>query len=436
MGKKSPLRTIDNNAAFSIVNAAYKQAVGDSALDVLDLSDFCDSGVAAESWQASRDKFYKALFDKVVDFYADTTFEGEEDLYYVEDRRFANVMNVINAAAPDVTESLAWKDFSPNTSTNPPTYATVGGPYQVVPATVSSRMYQKTVSWQLTIPVTTQQLTDAFLNAEELRGFIDYLFVQVDNKLTEHRNNLSATNRNSFMAHKINAAKNGAPGIHVVNLLTKYNTERGGNISSVSGFLSDPEALRYAGAQIKLFSEYMQQQTSLFNTEGLVKFCPRDRLVLEVNSAFESAVEEVALSSTYHESMIALPGHRSTAQWQSTGITDATALIPTEALAFDQVSAIDVTTDALDDKSHNITIYQSGIVAFMADRYSCCHTRRGERIIAPYYEPEDVTLYMFQNRDMYANILSQNAVVFIIEPASPTPPVSQVGISGNTRSKK
>lgn len=429
MSKKTPLRTIDNNAAFSIVNAAYKQAVGDAALDVQDLSDFCDSGVAAESWSASRDKFYKALFDKVVDFYADSTFEGEEDLYYVEDRRFANVMNVINATIPDATASLAWKDFAPDTSTNPPTYATVGGPYQVIPASVKSRMYQKSVSWQLTIPVTTQQLTDAFLNAEELRGFIDYLFVQVDNKLTEHRKNLSAANRNSFMAHKINAAAGGAPGIHVVNLLTKYNTERGGNISTVAGFLSDPEALRFAGAQIKLFSDYMQQQTSLFNTEGLVKFCPRERLVLEVNSAFESAIEEVALSTTYHESMVSLPGHRSTAQWQATGITDSQALIPTEALAFDQVSAIDVTIDALDDKQSEITVYKSGIVAFMADRYACAHTRRGERIIAPYFEPEDVTLYMYQNRDMYANLLGQNAVVFILEPESPEPPVSRVAMT-------
>lgn len=425
MSKKSPLRTIDNNAAYSIVNAAYHQAVGDAAVATIDLKDFCDSGVAAESWQASRDQFYKALFDKVVDFYADATFESEASLYYVDDRRFANVLNVINATPPEVTSSLAWKDFAPDTSTNPPTYATVGGPYQVVPATVKSRMYQKSVSWQLTVPVTTQQLTDAFLNAEELRGFIDYLFVTVDNKLTEHRHGLEAINRNSFMAHKINAARTGVPGIHVVNLLAKYNAERGGSISTIADFMSDPEALRFAGAQLKLYSEYMQQQTSLFNTEGLVKFCPRDRLVLEVNSAFESGIEEVALSTTYHDSMIEMPLHRSTAMWQGYGVTDATPGTETEAAAFDQVTKISVTTDAYDDDSHNITVTKSGIVAFMADRYACMHTIRSERIIAPYFEPEDVTLYMYQNRDQYINNLAQNAIVFTLEEPV-VPPVSQI----------
>ena len=425
MSKKSPLRTIDNNAAYSIVNAAYHQAVGDAAVATVDLKDFCDSGVAAESWQASRDQFYKALFDKVVDFYADSTFESEDSLYYVDDRRFANVLNVINATPPEVTSSLAWKDFAPDTSTNPPTYATVGGPYQVIPATVKSRMYQKSVSWQLTVPVTTQQLTDAFLNPEELRGFIDYLFVTVDNKLTEHRRDLEANNRNSFMAHKISAARNGVAGIHKVNLLAKYNAERGGTITTIAGFMSDPEALRYAGAQLKLYSEYMQQQTSLFNTEGLVKFCPRDRLVLEVNSAFESGIEEVALSTTYHDSMVEMPLHRSTAMWQGYGVTDATLETPTEAAAFNQVTKISVTTDALDDDSHNITITQSGIVAFMADRYACMHTIRSERIIAPYFEPEDVTLYMYQNRDQYINNLAQNAIVFTLEEPV-IPPVSQI----------
>lgn len=431
-GKKSPLRTIDNNAAYSIVNAAYKQAVGDAAIDTIDLSDFCDSGAAADSWAPHKDQFFKALFDKVVDFYADTTFDDPNaDLYYVEARRFANVLQVINATPPEVTASLAWKDLAPNTSTTPPTYATVGGPYQVIPAKVQSKMYQKSVSWQLTVPVTTQQLTDAFLNADELRGFIDYLFVQVDNKLTEHKRTLNDANRNSFMAHKINAANNSVPGIHVVNLLAKYNAERGGNISTIAGFMSDPDALRYASAQLKLYSEYMQQQTTLFNTEGLVKFCPRDRLVLEVNAAFESGIEEVALSTTYNDTIVALPGHRTTAAWTGMGVTDSEALPATEAAAFDQVTKIDVTIDAVDKDSQNITVAKSGIVAFMADRYACMHCIRSERIIAPYFEPEDVTLYMYQNRDQYCNNLAQNAIVFTLEVPSPTPPVSRIRMGGS-----
>lgn len=111
--------------------------------------------------------------------------------------------------------------------------------------------------------------------------------------------------------------------------------------------------------------------------------------------------------------------------WQGYGVTDATLETPTEAAAFNQVTKISVTTDALDDDSHNITVTQSGIVAFMADRYACMHTIRSERIIAPYFEPEDVTLYMYQNRDQYINNLAQNAIVFTLEEPV-IPPVSQI----------
>ena len=264
---------------------------------------------------------------------------------------------------------------------------------------------------------------------------VDYIFVCVSNKLKAHRAEMSANNRNSFMGHKINAHNNNVPGIHKIDLLSKYNTERGGSISTVAGFLSDPEALRFAGAQLKLYSEYMRKQSSLFNTKGLVKFCPADRLVLEVNSAFESAIEEVALSTTYHESVVEMPGHYSTPAWQGFGITDGTASPATTATGFDQVTKIDVTLDAVDQSSQPITITQSGIVALMADQYAIMHTIKSQRTGLMHFDLENIDLYAFQSRDQYLCNLAQNAIVFTIEePVSPTP--SAITLNGAQRSKK
>lgn len=416
------LRTIDNNSAYSIVNAAYKQSVGAAAVDTLDLSDFCDSGVAFESLSISRDKFVKALIDQVVNFYNDTSYESEyADPYYVESRRFANIVQMINVQAPEVQASHAWKNLAP--TGDPATKVTIGT-YDVNPPVVVSDYFDKTVSYELPVAITTEQLTDAFKSADELRGFVDYVFVVVDNALKLHRKNMNDANRNSFIGHKINADATGADGIHVINLLTKYNAERGGNLATVADFLKSADALRYAGAQLKLYSEYMRQQSALFNTKGLVKFCPADRLVLEVNSAFESAIEEVALSTTYHDTVVSLPGHYSVPAWQGFGVTDGTASPATEATAFDQVSKISV---KLDKKSGDtaISVTQSGIVALMADKYAIMHTIRQERVAAQYFEMEDVTLYAYQNRDQYINNLAQNAVVFKIE-APVTPPVSRI----------
>lgn len=420
------LRTIDNNDAYQIVNKAYRQSVGTDAVETVDLSSFVDGGTAFESLTMNRDKFVKALIDQVVNFYNDTSYESEyQDPYYVESRRFANIVQMINAQAPEVQASHAWKNLAPvvDPETSQVTKVSIGT-YEVNPPVVSASYYNKSNSWELPLAISTEQLTDAFKSEGELRGFVDFIFVIVDNALKQHRESLNSANRNAYMARKIRHAATVGTGIQVVNLLDKFNTERGGTISTVADFLKDPEALRYASAQIILYTDYIRKQSTLFNTEGLVKFVPAERLVLEVNSAFESAILETALSTTYHDKMLELPGHYSTAAWQGFGVNSVEA--GTKATAFDQVSKIDVTIE------ENVTVSKSGIVAFMADKYAVMHTIRQERVAAQYFEMEDVTLYAYQNRDQYINNLAQNAIVFTLEaPVSPTP--SEVTMSGGRR---
>lgn len=411
MAKTKDLRTIDNAAAYQIVNAAYKQAVGAEAVDTLTLDDFTDSGVAYESLTLGRDKFFNALIDQVVNFYNDESYKSDyNDPFYVESRRFANVVQMVNAQAPEVQASHAWRDLKPTTdpSTGVTTYATVGT-YPVKTATVTTRFFSKSNSWELSISLTEEQLTDAFKSGEELRGFVDYLFVIVDNALTQHKETNMMANVASFIGNKIiYAGTAGAQGIHIVNLLAKYNEERGGSIATVADFLKTPDALRYASAQLMLYSKYMRKQSKLFNTEGLVKFCPESRLVAMVNSAFESAVQEVALSTTFNDEFVQLPNHISVPYWQGFGIEVENVSTPA---AFDQVTKIDVSTDMGD-------VSKSGIVALLADKYACMHTIRQERVASQYFPMEDLTMYAYQNRDQYINNLGQNAVVFIVEPTT------------------
>lgn len=404
------IRSINNNDAYSIVNAAYKQALGASAVDTLTLDDFADGGVAFESLTLGRDKFMKALIDQTVNFYDNASYKNEyNDPYYVESRRFANVLQVINMQCPEAQPSHSWKSFAPTTSQGVTTKVTVGT-YEVNPPICESTYFTKDVSWEIPIAITNEQLTDAFKSSEELRGFVDFIFVTVDNALTQHREDMNSANRNAFIADKILYANTqGAKGIHVVNLLTEFNSQRGGNISTVDGFLSNPAACRFASAQLQLYEKYLRKQSTLFNTKGYVKFVPRDRMVIEVNSAFENALNECAFSTTFHDELVALPNYRSVPSWQGFGVTDA--LASTQAAAFDQVTKIDVSVQAGD-------VEKSGIVALMADKYAIMHTIRAERVGSTYFDLEQLTLYAYQNRDQYVENLGQNAVVFILEPPS------------------
>lgn len=424
---KSKIRSMDNNAAYAIVNAAYKQAVGASAVDTLDLSDFCDSGVAYESLTIGRDMFYKALLDQVVNFYNDESYASEYvDPFYVESMRYASVIQMINTVANDAEPNAAFRDFTPNTSTTPPTYATVGV-YQIKPSQVNAKFYQKTESWQLPLWITEIQERTAFRSDADLRQFIDYLYVSTENKLLAHRQQLGRANLASLVGHKIHAFNEGTPGIHKVNLLTAYNNDRGKNITTVAGFMADPDALRYAASQILLYSRYMREQTTLFNTEGLVKFCPSNRLVLEINSAFENAMNEVALSTTFHDELLTLPNHVSVPAWQGFGIDDQAA--STTAAGFDQVTKIDVTLD-IESSGTPVTISQSGVVAVLADQYSALHAIKQEEAVSQRFNIEHLLLMCYQNQDLFCNNLAQNSLVFTVEAPAQPGPSSLVGIGG------
>jgi len=319
------------------------------------------------------------------------------------------VLQVIDIESPAATESHAWKDFSPNTSTNPPTYATVGT-YQVVPSTLHTKYYPKSISWEINLWINEEQMSDAFRSAGELQTLVDRLYLSVDNKMAEHKENLTATNRNSWIANKlIYAASPGAKGIHKVDLLGKFNAERGGSLTTIDSFLKSPEALRFASAQMILYSQYLRKQSSLFNVDGLVKFCPRERMVVEILSAFENAINEVALSTTFHDELVAMPKHISTPAWQGLGVDDAVA--GTSAAAFDQVSKIDVSVDAGD-------IEQAGIVGLIVDQYAIMNSIRSERVAHQHFDVENLDMFSFQQRSSYINNMAQPGVVFTIEPTS------------------
>lgn len=404
MGKG--LRSIDNATAYQIVNAAYKQAVGSAAVDTLTLDDFADGGVAFASLSMGKDSFTKALIDQVVNFYSDYSYKNNyEDPYFVESRRYANIVQMLSAAAPEVQESHAWKNLAPTTSQGVTTKVSIGT-YEVNPPIIEAFYYTKTNNWELPLAISSERWSDSFKTGDEIRGFVDWIFVVVENALTQHREDMNAANRNAFIADKIlYAGSQGATGLHVVNLLTEYNAQRGKQIATVAAFMADPDAMRFASAQMLLYTKYLKKQSALFNTRGLVKFVPEGRLVTEVNSAFESALFETAYSDTYHDEIIRLSDYHSVPWWQGSGVHG----VSTEPTAFDQVTSIDVSVQAGDVK-------KSGIVALMADKYAIMHTIRQERIAAQYFEMEDVTLYAYQNRDQYMENLGQNAIVFTVEP--------------------
>ena len=388
---------LNNNQINTILNEVYKEITGQEASKPITAKDIVDTGNDANVILTSKEQFTKALINRIaMNMFTDTAYEGDDDEFWVDSSEYGAIVQIISVQAPEVQESHAWRDISSGVTT--------AGQYTLFTPIINAQLFGRSVSWELPICITNEQWDTAVTNAEELMRLVNYVFLSVDSKIKMHLESLNMTNRNNFMAEKIDyATKNATKTNHVINLVKKYHDEVDSTITTAAAFLKSADALRYASKELSLYMDYMRKPTTLFNTSDEVKFVPKERMVCEILSEFKKTMDSVALSTTFNDNYVALPYHKDVPFWQTPQASAG------EQLTFDAVSHINVQI------SENTTIEKSGIVAFICDKWAIMHTLIKHRVASTYFDPEAVTQYYYQFNDRYINNLSLNAIVFTIE---------------------
>lgn len=397
---------INNNNVLTIVNEAFKQALGEKAVDTIDCRNIVDVGTTLANYELSTEEFTKSLLNVIVkNWFTDSSYRSQyNDPFFQDSAQFGAIVQHISVEVPEVTESSAWKDFS---STSPrPTVGT----YTLYLPVVHTQYYEKSVSWELPICITDEQWDTAMRNEGELIQFVSYILMCVDNALVVHLENMNNINRNNFMLEKFKYdATPDKKGIHVINLVKKAIDDgliakpSVGETVTVQDYLSNSSALLNGTETMRLYKDYFSKMSTLFNTAQRKRFTPKDRLVLQVISAFDEKLRTNALSSTYHNDIVGLPNYQSVPYWQGEG-TD---------LSFESVTTIKGIEASGGSQATAET--HTGIVAFMCDKWAIMHTVKSQRVAVKVFEPEALRQYYYQYRDMYMNDLTMNAVIFTLE---------------------
>ena len=401
---------INNNQAAEVIKAAFKQATGSTALDTLDLEGIIDAGKSGE-FTPEKEPFTKALISVLTkNWFTDSSYRSQyKDPFYEDAERFGAIIQAISIEVPEVTESHAWKDFSPvvDPSTGDVTYATAGI-YNVYVPVVDTKYYTKSISWELPIAITNQQWDVAFDNTSEALSFVSYVLMCVDNAIVIHLENMNNASRNDFIAEKVNyATTQGATGVHVINLVEEYQKSKAEPANmTAEAYLNSTDALLNGIEVLMNHIDLLRKPTRIYNTEQKLRFTPDERLVVQVLSQYENRLNVVGRSNIYHDELVALPGHEKIPYWQAPGLVNA----------FADVANINVKTASGD------SVDVDGVVAFVADKWSILHTIRNKRVASTYFDPEDLTQYYNQFRDQYMNNLTMNAIVFVVQDYEvPTP---------------
>lgn len=391
---------LNRNTAYQMVNESYKQAAGEKAIATVDLNDFIDGGIAHADIGKYGDLFTKALMlQGVKNVYLDAEYKrAKEAGFRVEDMNFDAILQAITFEIPEAQASHAWQDF-----TDPANPKTVGV-YNVKFAGTNAQLYGKTGSWEIQFDYSEEQLSDAFESEDSLLTYLGALKLNIANAIEFHDEVLDETLRNALIA---NVLTNGVK----VDLRVAYNTEMAPAtpIATKKAFLADAACLKYMSRKISEFIDYVKKPNALFNIAKRTTFTPESRLKLQILGYAEKAFNSIAQSGTFHEQYTALPGYEVVPYWQGTDdVLNATSGV----IDFDKVSAIDVLPEG--GTAGTDEVHQDGIVALLADRWSCLHAVKTRKTVVQPFPVEGIVQNYIQFRDMRAVLDTQNAIVFYI----------------------
>ena len=159
---------------YSIVNDVTKEVLGDSAVLNEDLSNITDIGASIFN-ATSVDSYVKTLCDhigKVI--FVNRGYAGNAPSVLMDGWEYGSVLEKIQADIPEAKENSTWE-------------LTDGTSYDVnvfYKPTVSTKFYNKKVTFEIPMSFTERQVKSAFSNAEQMNGFLSMIENAVEKSMT------------------------------------------------------------------------------------------------------------------------------------------------------------------------------------------------------------------------------------------------------------
>lgn len=391
-----------NEQVQAFLNAAADQAKGKEAITQQMYDDIVHE---AGDWTVGqKEEFLGELSAQyVTTMYTDSAWTDKyDDPYYQDSEEFGSIVQIINTEMPEVRENRAWDEITSGVTT-------IGSNVVYLPV-VKEQLTGGSSSWALPYAFTGTQMNTAFRDASGLRRFESNVRVTAENSIRYHLKRMSDTNRNNYMAEKLNAG-NTTGKVNVVNLVEEYCKMRGVASMTAQAFLNNQDGcLRSVYRTFKRYKAFLTDMSVLFTLDATStgKFIPRDRFVFTVLSDLVGLLETELYSTTFHDNFVTLKGYREVPSWQ--GLRSAT-----ETLDFNSLSTIDGGRENSVLTKAEIEVNQSGVVGLMVDSWAIMHTIVRHRMGVQRDDIKDITLFEHQFTDRYINNLMLNGVVFVIQ---------------------
>lgn len=376
---------------YALVNQATEEMLGESVVLAEDLSNIVDIGKAVISTD-NVDNYVKKLVNhigKVV--FVNRVYSGGVPSVLMDSWEFGSILEKVSADLPEASENDTWslvdgQDYSPNKFYQP---------------TVSAKFFNSKVTFEIPMSFTEKQVKESFSNATQLNGFLSMLVTAVENSMTVKLDALIMRTITNAIGEVLGGA---TPGIRAVNLLAGFNAAFPAAKLTAAGAILNPDFIRYATMQIKMYSDRMERISTLFNSGGKERFTSRDLQHVVLLSEFAAAASTYLLSDTQNKDEVTLIDHETVPYWQGSGLT----------YGFDDTSSINVKT------ASGKTVKRAGIIGVIFDRDSLGVTNLDRRVTTNYNARAEFYTNFYKFDAGFYNDLDENFVVFYVaDPVTP-----------------
>lgn len=380
---------------YELLNQTNKQMRNPLPITVANLSSMISYGKALQDNEGALDDWYKALQDRIGRTVNDVRPYNGKRLGIVREMfDYGATLQKLYTDPMIATSNKSW-GVEDNTEYSP---------YVVHKLNARQKLFNGIDTWEFNPTLPDHTLFTAFLSAEALAAFMDSQRQAVQNSREMYIEALERLVYANFIGEKLLYAKGtGATGIHVVNLLSEYNTKFSKTLTAEQS-LTDMDALKYFASQINMWVDYFVQMGTFFNTEGYYRHTPNDRLRVTLLGMFAKLVPYYLQADTYHDTLVQLPNYNEIPYWQAPGT----------GFKFADISSINLVT------SGGNTIAQSGIIGMISDVDAIGMYLDKPRTKSLYNPSIEAVHYWYKSDVGYFNNFSENAVVFTITDTTQT----------------
>lgn len=380
---------------FTLMNTVTGEVLGKSDLVAEDLSNVVDVGTEIFAADAV-DNYVKSLVNhigKVI--FVNRPYSGIAPSVMRDGWEYGSVLEKLTVSKlPEAEENESWeltngKSYDPNIFYKPE---------------VSTKFFNKRVTFDIPMSFTKDQVKESFSNAEQLNSFISMIYTAIDKSMTVKTDSLILRTIDSLIGDTLHsefpeANYAAGSGVRAVNLLKLYNDKFSATLTPAQA-ITNPEFIRFSAYVMGLYQRRMTGISTLYNVGGTDKFTPTDRLhtVLLADFAAAAGVYLYDGNGQFKTENIQLPKAEIVPYWQGSG----------KKFDFADTSKIDTTTGS----GNKVTA--SGILGVMFDHEALGVANLAKDVDAYYNGKARFWNNFYHYTAGYWVDLNENGVVFFV----------------------